>query len=100
MREKVEFFLDPDAVWTRDNCCSCWRKNPYGYGEFDNDNIYKIKKAKDEEWLVYNEDIECPDGCGDILYGSDYAENLFYNGDGFRAECFISDDADWEEDMC
>ena len=99
MREKVEFFLDPDAVWTRNNCCSCWRKNPYGYGEFDNDNIYKIKKAKDEEWLVYNEDIECPDGCGDILYGSDYAGNLFYNGDGFRAECFVSDDADWEEDM-
>ena len=98
MREKVEFFLNPDAVWTRGNGSECWRKNPYGYGEFDSDNIYKIKEAEDEEWLVYNEEIECPDGCGEFLYGSDYTEeNFYYSGDGFRAECFIQDEMDWEE---
>ena len=95
LRKIVENLINKDAVWTRNESyqTNCHRSEPYGYGEYSYNYIYKIKDSEDEIWFVYNEPIKCPCGCGGYIPGSDDAEDddgdiYDYNGDGFTAENF------------
>lgn len=94
LRRIVENLVNKDATWKKNDGwdgTNCMRALHYGYGEFNNYYIYKIKDAEDEEWETYNEQILCPCGCGCYLVGSDWDdddEGYEYNGEGFIAENF------------
>ena len=116
LRTIVEALVDDQGVWKRNqgSVTNCVRVNPYGYGEFSRSRIFKIEDKEDEYWEVYNEDIFCPCGCGDILPGSDANEDWAYdndcdmweyNGDGFIAENFYVGEpegqyCDYIDDYC
>ena len=86
------------------------RELPYGYDEFSSDNVYTLSSKEEEadSWAVYNENIECPCGCGCILPGSDYRDFYgvnedegegywTYNGDGFIYDNFTWTQMYWCE---
>ena len=104
LRNIVENLVNENAIWKKNEGWDthCNRTFCYGYGEFDDYRIYKIKDAKDEFWETYNEQILCPCGCGDYLPGSDWDDDYDgyeYNGEGFIAENFYpkEDDREWCE---
>lgn len=91
--------LGVEDKWKRCNDEDCYREYEYGYSEYDRDNIWVQKDAEPEEIIVFNKEITCPCGCGNILPGShsDYDEE--YNGCGFTREnyeerywCDLADD--------
>lgn len=97
LREKVEnviaAYLNIENLWTRAEGCGCQRGYMYGYGEFSDFSIWKIKTAQNEYWEPYNVPIACPCGCGDTLPGSDEADGddnsrYYYNGEGFVLDNF------------
>ena len=105
LRAIVEDIFNKDAIWKKNEATGlrCKRLYPYGYSEFSYDSIYRIKDAETKDWLVYNEQILCPCGCGDYLVGSHDAEDdrgvvYVYNGEGFIAENFDLEEN--EEDWC
>lgn len=81
--------------WLIEHGVSSERTYYYGYSEFGNDNLYSLVDADPEDIDVYNEEIECPCGCGSILIGShacDYDDGdgeYSYNGEGFCCENYI-----------
>lgn len=84
----------------------CWREYPYGYSEYDEDNIWVLSSAckKNERgWpciegdntiSVFNVNIPCPCGCGGYLPGSysdddcDTDEEMKYDGNGFKCSAY------------
>ena len=96
LRSKVEDLVDKNATWINNSRClpcymsECDRKYKYGYGEFGKEYIYIRKFSKEEKWETYDEEIICPCGCGNYLYGSEAIDELGnevqYNDDGFTSE--------------
>lgn len=80
-----------DNIWTRAQDCDCYRDYCYGYGEFDCDNIWKLKGTDSFTWYVYDTVIMCPCGCGRELPQSDLDDELRYDGNGFINENFYED---------
>ena len=109
LRTIVEDFVNNNVIWTKvhynDNII-CERENPYGYGEFDSDRVYKIKGSGDQDvFYVYDTKIPCPCGCGKTLIGSDYEEmfdeEIGYHGGGFICENFYYEHyCDLIDDYC
>jgi len=98
LRDKVETvvatYLDTTNMWVKAENSCCWRENYYGYGEYDNFNIWKLKSKEDEaDWRVYDVAIKCPCGCGWTIYGSDEGDDYIrYDGNGFICSSFYEDD--------
>ena len=94
LRSYVENVVNKEATWilneTYDTDVN--RGYDYGYDEFHSRKIFKIKDSEDVSWTVYNKEILCPCGCGDVLPGSDPDEyddeGYEYNGEGFIRENF------------
>ena len=91
--------------------CYCEREYFYGYGEFSEDYIFVHSDSEEREgWTVYNKEIKCPCGCGNIVPGTDYCENcdydydegeLSYNGRGLIYENFeYRHFCDYVDDYC
>lgn len=89
-RDIVETFVANYAKienrWKHGYDCGIERCYQYGYSEYSYCNLFKQSDAEDEEMKVYDEPIECPCGCGEILTGSD--EGFEYIGEGFHHDCF------------
>lgn len=102
LRDKVETlvanYMEFPNVWVKTTDTYCSRVHYYGYGEFDCDNIWKVKGSKDQTWEVYDTDILCPCGCGDYLPKSDEGDDYVYTGEGFIAENYRYNE--WEEPYC
>lgn len=94
LREIVENLINTNTIWVKnsrleefDSASDCDRKYLYGYNEFCSADIVVQKDSEPDNWKTYNEEIICPCGCGNVLYGSDDEESeIVYNGEGFTAE--------------
>lgn len=108
LRDMVETlvanYLEVDNMWVKDTMCDCYRDFCYGYGEFDSDNIWRLKAADSCNWYVYDTHVACPCGCGNGFPCSDNDDEYCYNGDGFVCYNFSDeDDKPWcsiAEDYC
>ena len=111
LREIVEgvianYLPNIENKWQPDRSIDCNRITHYGYSEFSIFHIYSLCNViKDyDKWTVYDEDIVCPCGCGNILPGSDTYEDddeyYKYNGGGFIYENHELCHADYEEYYC
>ena len=93
-RDIVETFVanytQTENKWKRASYCDIEREYLYGYNEYSSYNLFKQTNSENEKteikMKVYDEPIECPCGCGDILTGSD--EGFEYKGGGFHHNCF------------
>lgn len=112
VEEVVCNYTHKDNLWNKNIHSCCSREYPYGYGEYDENNIYTLKENEEgEDWNVFNHSIVCPCGCGSHIPGSDWDEeddydedSWEYNGNGFTYEHFYERDkqywCDYAEDYC
>lgn len=104
VEETVATYRELPNQWEKDWQCCCEREFFYGYGEYSDDRIWKMKGYPYECWKVFDEEIDCPCGCGDMLPESDWQHEEEYNGCGFTAEnyeeeeCYDNDDEYYDED--
>ena len=92
----VSKYKDFENKWHRNrDYVNCDRVYNYGYGEFDSCRIYSLSDNTEtiSDWTVYDKEIVCPCGCGNILPGSDYdnsdwdeEDHYEYEGGGFIFE--------------
>jgi hypothetical protein len=74
----------------------CYRQFNYGYSEYSGHRIYTQVNIDGEETrnlIVFDREIKCPCGCGNIMPGSydsddedEYDNEYSYNGNGFTFE--------------
>lgn len=105
-------YIGVEDKWVKAEHCDTHRQFPYGYNEYDNDNMWKIKDTDDQVITVFNTILKSPDGCG-LLPGTDWSnvnesvegwgsdEEVRYNGDGFIASNFYDEYyCEYSEDYC
>ena len=102
IRNKVEAFIcektGKEDVWRKyqfeDDLTPYRRHEEYGYSEYSGDNVYILKNEDEHKpFEIYNEEIICPCGCGQIYGGSDEVEYMEFNGEGHICE-------NWYEESC
>ena len=112
LRDKVETYfalkLNKENKWVKNNGLihDCDRVyNEYGYGEYSPYNVWVLKEFSDGSpvdlgyFLIYNESITCPCGCGSAYTGSDVSEDeWYYNGWGHINENWSEQDPEEEEE--
>ena len=95
-----------DSWKHNDGSACCEREYYYGYGEFNEDNIWcHSDSEQNESWTVYNYSIKCPCGCGCWMPGTEDHEydcaELNYNGQGLIYENFEERHwCDYVDDYC
>lgn len=103
VENKVASYLDVENVWRKYSFSNYEQEEngtedgsiyiraervngEYGYSEYDSNYVYTLKGFKHEHIGVYDEEIKCPCGCGEVLPGS--SSDNEYNGAGFICDNF------------